>query len=55
MVKRLWHTDAVQVTPCSVLGLFSSGPPLHKTVRLLLGEKASRVAGKPAPKYPDQH
>jgi PPOX class probable F420-dependent enzyme len=54
-VKRLRHTDAVQVTPCTVLGLCSFGPPIYATARLLSGEKASRVAGKLARKYPDRH
>jgi PPOX class probable F420-dependent enzyme len=54
-VKRLRHTDAVQVTPCTVLGLCSFGPPINATARLLPGEKAGRVTGKLARKYPDRH
>lgn len=50
-VKRLSHTDAVQVTPCSALGL-CYGPPLDATARLLPAEKARRAAGKLARKYP---
>ena len=53
-VKRLRHTGAVQVTPCTVLGLFTFGPPLDATARLLPGEEASPVAGKLARKYPAQ-
>jgi hypothetical protein len=54
-VKRLRHTDAVQVTPCTVLGLCSFGPPIDATARLLSGEKASWAAGKLARKYPDRY
>jgi PPOX class probable F420-dependent enzyme len=54
-LKRLRHTDAVQVTPCTVLGLCSFGPPINATARLVRGETASRVAGKLARKYPDRH
>jgi PPOX class probable F420-dependent enzyme len=51
-VKRLRHTDAVQVAPCTVLGLYSTAPSLEATARLLTGDEASRVAGKLADKYP---
>jgi PPOX class probable F420-dependent enzyme len=51
-VKNLRHTDEVQVAPCTALGLLSFGPPLDAVARLLTGEEASRVAGKPARKYP---
>jgi len=54
-VKRLEHTDVVQVTPCSVLGLCSYPPPLDVAVRSLTAEEARRVAGKLARKYPVQH
>jgi PPOX class probable F420-dependent enzyme len=54
-VKRLQHTDAVQVTPCTVLGLCTFGPPLDATARLLPGEEAGPVAGSLARKYPVQH
>jgi uncharacterized protein len=54
-VKRLRHTAGVQVTPCTVLGLCSFGPPINGTVRLLPSEEASRVARKLACKYSVQH
>lgn len=54
-VKRLRHTDAVQVRPCAVLGLFSNGPLLDATAQLLRGEEASRIAGKLACKHPVRH
>lgn len=54
-VKRLRHTAGVQVTPCTVLGLCSFGPPINATARLLPSEEASRVARKLARKYPVQH
>jgi PPOX class probable F420-dependent enzyme len=53
-VKRLRHTGGVQVVPCAVLGFVSFGPPLDAVAQLLPGEKASRVAGKLARKYPVQ-
>ena len=55
MVKRLEHTDVVQVTPCSVLGFCSYPPPLDVAVRSLTAEETRRVAGKLARKYPVQH
>lgn len=54
-VRRLQHTDAVQVTPCSMRGLFTYGSPLDATARLLRGEEASRAAAKLARKHPVQH
>ena len=52
MVRRLQHTDGVQVAPCGALGLWSYGPPLDAAARRLAGEEASRVAGELARKYP---
>ena len=51
-VKRLRHTDGVQVAPCGALGLCSQGPPLDAAARQLAGEEVSRVAGQLARKYP---
>ncbi|MGH3194462.1 MAG: hypothetical protein ACRDNT_00705 [Streptosporangiaceae bacterium] len=51
-VQNLRHTDEVQVTPCTALGLLSFGSPLDAVARLLTGEEASRAAGKLARKYP---
>jgi PPOX class probable F420-dependent enzyme len=51
-VKRLRHTDGVQVAPCGALGLWSHGPPLDAAVQRLDGEEAGRVAGQLARKYP---
>jgi PPOX class probable F420-dependent enzyme len=53
--KRLRHRAPVQVTPCTVLGLCSYGPPLGATARLLPGGEASQVASTLARKYPVQH
>jgi PPOX class probable F420-dependent enzyme len=50
-VRRLRHADAVQVAPCSVLGL-CYGPPLEAAARLLSAEEAGRAAAEQAPKYP---
>jgi PPOX class probable F420-dependent enzyme len=55
LVKRLRHTDAVQVAPCTVLGLCSFGQPLDATARLLSEKEASQVAPKLAGRYPAQH
>jgi PPOX class probable F420-dependent enzyme len=52
VAKRLRHTDGVQVTPCTALGLCSFGPPLDATARPLAGKEASRAAGRLADKYP---
>ena len=51
-VRRLRHTDGVQVAPCGALGLCSHGPPLDAAARRLAGEEASRVAGQLNRKYP---
>jgi PPOX class probable F420-dependent enzyme len=51
-VKRLRHTEAVLVTPCSVLGFCSYGRPLGAVARQLQGEEASHVAAKLDRKYP---
>ena len=51
-VRRLRHTDGVQVAPCGALGLVSYGPPLDAAVRPLASQEASRVAGQLARKYP---
>ena len=51
-VRRLRHTDGVQVAPCGALGLCSQGPPLDAAARRLGSEEASRVAGQLADKYP---
>ena len=51
-VKRLRHTDGVQVAPCGARGLWSHGPPLDAAARQLTGEEASRAAGQLAGKYP---
>jgi PPOX class probable F420-dependent enzyme len=52
MVRRLQHTDGVQVAPCGALGLWSYGPPLDASARPLAGEEAGRAAGELARKYP---
>jgi len=44
--NRLRHTDAVQVTPCTALGMFSYGPPLDAVARPLPAEEARRVAAE---------
>ena len=51
-VKRLQHTDGVQVAPCRALGLVSYGPPLDAAARRLTGQEASHVAGQLARAYP---
>jgi PPOX class probable F420-dependent enzyme len=43
-VKRLRHTDAVQVMPCGALGFFTYGPPHDAIARRLSGEEASALA-----------
>jgi PPOX class probable F420-dependent enzyme len=53
--RRLRHTDGVQVTPCSALGLWSYGPPLDAAVRPLAGGEAIRVAGQLDRTYPVRH
>ena len=43
-VKRLRHTAGVQVTPCTVLGLCSFGPPINATKKAgVLGRGGSYV------------
>jgi PPOX class probable F420-dependent enzyme len=51
-VRRLQHTDGVQVAPCSALGLVSYGPPLDAAARRLTGQEASHIAGQLARTYP---
>ena len=51
-VRRLQHTDVVQVAPCSALGLVSYGPPLDAAARRLADSEASHVAGQLARTYP---
>lgn len=51
-VKRLQHTDAVQVTPCGVLGFCTYGPPIDAIALPLSGEVASLVTAKLNRRYP---
>jgi len=53
-VRRLEHTDGVQVAPCGALGLVSYGPPLDAAARRLAYSEASHVAGQLARTYPDR-
>jgi len=53
-VRRLQHTDGVQVAPCGALGLVSYGLPLDAAARRLAGQEASHVAGQLARTYPDR-
>lgn len=53
--RRLQRAGAVQVTPCSLRGFFTHGPPLAATARRLGGEEASEAARKLARKHPLQH
>jgi uncharacterized protein len=53
-VKRLQHTDAVRVTPCTALGM-STWPPLDAAAQPLPGEEASRAAAELDRKYPVRH
>ena len=53
-VRRLEHTDGVQVAPCGALGLVSYGPPLDAAARRLADSEASHVAGQLACTYPDR-
>jgi uncharacterized protein len=53
--RRLRRAGAVQVTPCSLRGFFTHGPPLAATARPLAGEEASQAARKLARKHPLQH
>jgi PPOX class probable F420-dependent enzyme len=52
--RRLQHTSAVQVMPCSARGFLTYGQPLSATARLLPGDEASRAAGKLAREHPVQ-
>ena len=52
VVRRLQHTDGVQVAPCGALGLVSYGEPLDAAARRLADSEASHVAGKLARTYP---
>jgi uncharacterized protein len=54
-VKRLQYTDAVQVTPCGVLGFWTYGPLLSAVARQLRDEEASRVAVELDRRYPVRH
>lgn len=54
-VKRLRHSRMVQVTPCSVRGFFTNGPPLDAVARPLSEQEATGVAGALARKYPVRH
>jgi uncharacterized protein len=53
-VRRLEHTDGVQVAPCGALGLVSYGPPLDAAARRLADSEASHVAGQLARTDPDR-
>jgi PPOX class probable F420-dependent enzyme len=53
--RRLQRAGAVQVTPCSLRGFFTHGPPLAVTARQLAGEEATQAARKLARKHPLQH
>jgi len=53
-VKRLRHTDAVQVMPCGALGFWTYGTPHDAIARRLSGEEASRVAAKLDRRHPVQ-
>ena len=50
--KRLRHTDWVQVSPCTVLGVCRTGPTVDATARLLAGHQASWAAEQLPLKYP---
>lgn len=51
-VRRLQHTDGVQVAPCGALGLVSYGEPLNAACRRLADSEASHVAGQLDRTYP---
>jgi PPOX class probable F420-dependent enzyme len=53
-VRRLQHTDGVQVAPCGALGLVSYGEPLNAAALRLADSEASHVAGQLARTYPDR-
>jgi len=50
--KRLQHTDWVQVSPCTVLGVCRTGPTVDATARMLVDDEASWAAAQLGPKYP---
>ena len=50
--KRLRHTDWIQVSPCTVLGVCRTGHTVDATARQLAGEEASWAAAQLAPRYP---
>jgi hypothetical protein len=50
--KRLRHTDWIQVSPCTVLGVCRTGPTVDATARLLAGDEAGWTAAQLAPKHP---
>lgn len=49
--KHLRHTDEVQVTACTALGM-EFGPPLDAVARRLPGDQVDRIAAELAGKYP---
>lgn len=49
--EHLRHTDEVQVTACTALGM-EFGPPLDAVARRLPGDTADRIAAELARKYP---
>lgn len=51
-VKRLRHTDAVQVAPCGVFGFFVHGSALDAIALPLSGREASLVAAQLDRHYP---
>lgn len=51
-VKRLRHTDAVQVAPCGALGFCTYGSPLDAIALPLSGEEASLATAKLDRRYP---
>jgi len=52
LAKRLRRADWVQVSPCTVLGVCRTGPPVDATARLLAGDKADWAAAHLAPRHP---
>jgi uncharacterized protein len=50
--KRLRHTDWVQVSPCTVLGVCRTGQTVDATARLLTGDEADWAGAQLAPKHP---
>ena len=51
-VKRLRHTDWVQVVRCTPLGMASFGPRINATARLLDGAEAGRAGERLARGHP---